>query len=1562
MADHHVRVILEAVDKGSGNFRKFFQSVDKDVKQFRKDLADANKEADLLFTAGGVRGRGASGKFLPIGDVEKAILKLKELREEAQRVSRSSNFSKFFSGLAQGREEATAIRRAFQERIELSKDAAKQERVELDKERAKARLSLLNDHRQEVQMIEDRVVLAQKVEKAGEIQRLRDIRRFHTDKLEVLRAAYKREGLAIEDLYNHESALERDRLQAQILSIERERDAFIAAARDRLRTGQALERQRFDQDTRQQRQEIQAPDIGQIASQVRADLEKTNAELDKTQTKLQRMGREAGRAWSRFRLGVALGRSELDEAGREFVRNEGRLTRIGAAFGKAVRGANQFVNVRWAVIIGFLQLFGTLVVQLGLALVALASSAIQAAGALGGAFLAGLTQLIPVVGLLAAAFSRLSKVLEVSKLQDALEMDKATEAAQKMKDISNATDALADARYALVKAGQAVKDAEYEIGQAHIEVQDAIKDQKEAIRDLAEARREAARDIVDANLEEKEAALALEEANLGILEAKRKLREEEAKAGMGDANIEDAKAAVKEAQARLAQVRSEGDEAEITLALQQLNQAENSLQEIQADVNNTKLDVQAAKNDVKSAQLDQQQAAIRSKRAQEDAAVARKKGVEGSDKVKSAQENLLTATRRIAQAERQQVLANRALADAVHGLAVAKREENKATLALAESQKKQSAQQEELNKKMADLSPAERTLLRSINKLKKVYEKNFRGITDIIILAFSRMVDSIIILLQDPKILSAAKNLATSIGGAIDQISKFAVSPEFRRFLTFTINEAAKNVPKITSAFLDFFRVIMRISQAASPLFSKLLDRFQSFAGRLEKSTRDTSGLDKFFATAGRHLDAWIRFAGAVGRVLGFVVKLSAPAGKGMLEDLTGSLNDWADWLDNNETKVLDFFRNVRTTVQALGRSLGVMAKVLFEAFSSKEASELSQFLLETVIPAFAGFLVVLGQLAGLLNTVFGIPVVGQLAKWAIQLGIIYGLMIKLFPVSKKLFALIRAGVAAAFSGAALAALKNFIIQFRAFLVLAKQYGVINALSAAFPKLAAAIRLVGAALKFVFITNPWIAVIVGIIAAVVLLDRKFHFIAPTIKWIGKLFKDIWGWIKKNWKLLVAILLGPFAIVALAIYKWHDKIMGFIEAIINFIRKHWKTILAIFIAPLPLILLALYKWRDKIWTFFRELPGKIVGFFKKLPENLAKIFRQIPGLLMDALKGLQGIVESALRKALPGPLERRLFGNSKTPEDELQLANESRQRFMSALPGKAKRRAKELQGKGKTYLEVMNILIEEGFLNKNNKGLLQKLNIVSDQEFAAGGTVAGGAGKAVPVIAHAGEWILNKAQQSKVSERLGMSKEQVGMWLFGTKGKGPQGYRGHTDAQGKKKGQEYFKYANVNLLSVLDEGSTDSEGNPIPVWFIEMADGAFGQVSQRDAAKIKRTNGSWVPGYVKRSSHGFNHKVQRTKKYAERLGGVRGGGGGPRGFALGGVVQAFANGGVVQNWAHGGIQSFAEGGTVLQQGGIGDTSASSTKNINQNFNVTTQGETDWNYVLRIGAMHAQGSYT
>lgn len=1538
MADYHVRVILEAINRGGNNVSRFFDNAEKDLNKYRTSLRGVKKEIETFPGFGGTTtGRGPGGRFIALQkDADDAVGALRRFRNEFRQTLRDSAAGQALGGFKSGLGEEKAIREEVDRRLKLSKEARAKEEADFLATRALEKNERDKQFNESIQHYRQEQT-AERIAAASFIRNERLKSNAIQDRINIQREALSKAGFNEEDIAEHESIRvlrdKRDNIEAVIQSRIDERKTAIKSIDDQIAAERRLSHVEFDNETKRRKSLLsgRASPVA-IEQDVRASfagLKGVEGDVDNLDNRLRRFGASAGRSLGQFRSGLRIAKNGLSDTEKEMLKSSSAAERFGARLGNAVRPSGAF-RTRILLLIGALQVLGTLLVQVGSALVALASSAIMAGAALGGALLAGATQLIPVIGLLAATFHRLSSVLNAANLQDKLNLSKSQDQATKLDQVRQAAQRLADARYSLMKSAEAVKDSEYDLAQAQQDVKDAIKEQTKAIVDLAEARKQAARDIVDANFAEKDAALALQAAELGVLDAKQKLREEEQKATLDTQNIADAQAQVKEAQARLAQARKEGDQAEIGLALQQLSQAEQDLQQIKSQADSSKTSLKEAQLGVKQAQQQQKEAVVANKRAQEDAASARKKGVEGSDRVVAAQEALVRSTKQIAQSRHAEVLAERGVRDAIHALAVAKREEKDAEVALTEAKTKGTAQQQQLQQALGDLSPAEKTLVKSIQHIKEIYKKNFRPITDIIIGAISRAVDKIAILFQDPAILKGAKGLATAIADSIDKISSFAISPEFKHFLEFSLKEASKNVPKLTDGFIALAKVLIRISEAATPVFDKLLDRFVKFLEQLDKRTQNTKGLEKFFGVAGEHLNSWLAFAVAVGKVLGFLIKFSAPSGKGLLDDLTAKLNEWADWLSTHGPEVRKFFANVRIQVSALAGTLGKMAVILFKAFSSDSASQLSIFILNTVIPAFALFLEILSGIAKFLNFIFRIPLVGPLAQNMIKFGIATLIAIKfvstIIPLVERLWSLF-------------ILLKESTILLRAQLL---GLFILEKIAVAFSFLAKAIQLVGLATKAALFTPPvgLIAIIAAIIIGIVLLDRKFHFLMPTLRLLLKVFQSVFNWIKDHWKLLLAILLGPFALAVLAIIKWHDKIIGFFEDIINWVRGHWKLLIVLLLAPFAIggaIILGIIKFKGKLLDIIKAIPGLIVKAFETLPGLLLKIFNKIPGLLKDALSGLKDIVTNALSKI---PIIGRLFGSGKvSDQDKKKIFNKV---LADSSLDPERKKIKALRGQGLSPEEIIQALLKSGDLSDD-----QLKRLVKKYTFATGGEVPGGSGSAVPIIAHAGEWVLNKMQQEKVARNLGMSVQQLQMSLFGTGGASTAGTKPTTKAK------PFSVPGKFNLVP-----RTDPDG--IVVWFIEMADGAFGQVSPRDARRIINSGGEYIPGYVRRSSHGFNARFKSTAGGFERA----------RGKVQHVIVdplrdrgwEGFAKGGVVSKFAGPMIQSFAEGGTVLSQAGFGAPSVTNNKKIEQNFTVNTQGETDWNYVLRLGAIHAQNSYT
>lgn len=1387
----------------------------------------ATKEEIVLF--GGGRGRrGEGGRFERVPTTRDRLGSTLDSARELLR------------GVAQGTRAAAEIRRQLREQLKLGEDQIETRKAQLrDFEKfQKAQIAEMIDFEKE------------ETEKA--------IDEINRKKIELdLKRAQELKG--IEDRVIREQVRlrvqgEKDVLDAEIRERRRQRTRRIKEIKD-----EAAE------ELRARKAAISPIDEAAVTERV---LRESTSAIRENESAMRRLGHTAGRSLGDIGRGFLDGRRGLRALTIEGQRADSIFARLGNTIGRATRSLGTLVNLRWFILISALSLFGSLIAVIGSNLVSLASSATLAAAALGGAFTAALGQGIAIMGLFKAAAASLGTVLDAVKIQEQERLRAGDDAAQKAEDQRTAVQRLADANWNLKLALEGVTDAQDAVKDAEDDRVDAVRDQRRAVLDLAEARRDAARAIVDANLEERDAALSLEEAELAVLEAKRKLREEQNKSVADRTDLADARAAVQEAQERLRIARAEGDQVEIGVALSQLAQAEQNLGAIQNQIEEAEDGLEQAQNAVRRAELNQQQAAIRNQRAQQDAAEARKKGVEGSDEVINAREQLRESNERVADATDRIAQALRGVRDAVHAVAIARREQRDAELGVTEAVNKQTAAQEDLQNRLADMSPAERKLFNSLVRIRRIYEDNFGSITDIIIGAYQRAVDRAAILLQDPKILAAAKRLAQAIASAIDTISRFTLSPEFRRALITFLDEAAKNVPLLTRAFLALLRVFLRLGTAGAPLFRNLLERFVGMVERLEKATRDPSRLEKFFAGARRHLDAWIELGKAIGGVVGALIPQAATAAvdrpgtdralpgetrpginrplpqaqgtQGILPFFTDKLRDAEKFFEDNPESVTKFFDNMNKSLQNLAPVLGRTVAFLFQVFTSEEAAAFSKIILEVVIPGLASLIKVLGVLSRALLFILDIPIVGDIAKFALSFLVFEKALNKIFPVSQKLTEGLKALSGAIVKGLVTsikqASLRPFVTLFDGIRLRAMYardaIGLLMTRLRAMAVLLAG-RISAAVRTFALLVRTNIRLIIGatgiglLLVAIGLIYEHWDKIGPRVKKVFDAVRKAIGnfidWLRNNWKLVAAIIIG------------------------------------IFTFPVGPIAIAIYKFRDRIIGVFKAIG---VAFRNAFVDAIAWVREKVTGFVDWITKKLKGI-----------PLIGGLFKEGGEVEDTTSLESKT------VKPGISRH---------------------------------------------AGGTVPGGEGAAVPIIAHAGEWVLNKGQQGKLLKKLNMAADEAKSWLFG----GARGEGGGAP-RGAGRNRQSFR---GNFFTLTEQ--IDDDGNS--VWFIEMDDGAWGQISKRSAERIKATNGNWIPPHVRRSTHGFTNRP-----IPPQIG---------RGLAMGGVVQRFALGGIVQDSTAG---EAVSGAAITTRPG-----QTIQKSVTQAFNVKAEGTMDWHYIMRLGAQRAQ----
>jgi len=245
--------------------------------------------------------------------------------------------------------------------------------------------------------------------------------------------------------------------------------------------------------------------------------------------------------------------------------------------------------------------------------------------------------------------------------------------------------------------------------------------------------------------------------------------------------------------------------------------------------------------------------------------------------------------------------------------------------------------------------------------------------------------------------------------------------------------------------------------------------------------------------------------------------------------------------------------------------------------------------------------------------------------------------------------------------GKTIIGLAKFMRFMAGFGALAMNVGVINALKIALAGF-------GITLRGVMMTTG-----IGLaIAALILLDQKFHFLGPTIEFVtailGKAFDWLKGaagsvinWLKGNWQLLL-LLAGPIGLVAISVIKHFDAIkaavIGGATAIVGFLKSMWQSkVFQVLTWPIRTyikfqvklwmavkdVLLKAFGIVKSIWpavsNFLKDPIGNAVNFIKSAFNSLVGFVSSIPGRIASAGRGIFNFVKDGFRSAINWVIDR-----------------------------------------------------------------------------------------------------------------------------------------------------------------------------------------------------------------------------------------------------------------------------------------------------------------------------------
>lgn len=113
-----------------------------------------------------------------------------------------------------------------------------------------------------------------------------------------------------------------------------------------------------------------------------------------------------------------------------------------------------------------------------------------------------------------------------------------------------------------------------------------------------------------------------------------------------------------------------------------------------------------------------------------------------------------------------------------------------------------------------------------------------------------------------------------------------------------------------------------------------------------------------------------------------------------------------------------------------------------------------------------------------------------------------------------------------------------------------------------------------------------IAALIAIIVVIALKVKAFrHAFVTAFHWVVNAARTAWGWIKGHWPLLLAILIGPFALVVYAVKRHFGTIVGFIKGMPGRIARAAKGM-----------------W-DGIVVAFKAVLNKVIGLWDWLHDKL-----------------------------------------------------------------------------------------------------------------------------------------------------------------------------------------------------------------------------------------------------------------------------------------------------------------------------------------------------------------------
>lgn len=451
-----------------------------------------------------------------------------------------------------------------------------------------------------------------------------------------------------------------------------------------------------------------------------------------------------------------------------------------------------------------------------------------------------------------------------------------------------------------------------------------------------------------------------------------------------------------------------------------------------------------------------------------------------------------------------------------------------------------------------------------------------------------------------PTIEQKLKDTGVALGKASKDFAKAITSPTAIQNIGKNMDTNNYVLENTGTVIGNITRLISALLVAADPLIRRFTDWIVALTGGWAKDAEgNISGLTDMFNRSG---DIAAGFGDIIGNILeGFINIGKAIAGEGGAGDsMMGWLMDltqgFADFTAKHlaSGKLQEYFQTAWNGFREILTIIGKIVRAIFEAGgdesfegSAKKVGSGVDAILDKMPElikggqAFAGaienflkmtasfiesgsvqvFFEILSKAMGALSTFMNIPLVAEVFKMMAMIHAaraafaVFGKVAKLTGLYVKGSMILSAANIAKFKSAMeTAALKAMYAQdkIKAGITALKNVpGQMKTLADSIKKTAFAQKILNSA----FLMSPITWVVVGIVALIAILVvayKKFdwfrEFVDKVFKGIKTAVEVVINWLKDNWPLILAILLGPFGLLVFGVVKYWDEIIAFVKGI------------------------------------------------------------------------------------------------------------------------------------------------------------------------------------------------------------------------------------------------------------------------------------------------------------------------------------------------------------------------------------------------------------------------------